>query len=186
MGMRITAFAMLLALTAPVHADALRAGPNSLTGVLKWVPSKMQEGGQDLALVAGDQTIRFWAGGKLDGAELEKNVDKPVKIDGTVHEHTGAWFIAPDTLVAAAASDVTSASAPKAPITAPPQRASDLASQWFLDQNRGKRMEPVVRVKKIEGNLADVLVTGQSEDGSFGENVRLAVDLEKGEVSRRD
>lgn len=184
--MRITAFAMLLALTAPVHADALRAGPNSLTGVLKWVPSKMQEGGQDLALVAGDQTIRFWAGGKLDGAELEKNVDKPVKIDGTVHEHTGAWFIAPDTLTAAAASDVTTASAPKAPVTAPPQRASDLASQWFLDQHKGKRIEPVVRVKKIDGNLADVLVTGQSEDGEFSSSARLSVDLETGTCSRRE
>lgn len=186
MGMRTTAFALLLALMTPVHADTLRAGPNSLSGVLQWVPSKAQEGAEDLALVVGDQPIRFWAGGKLDGQELEKNVGKPVKIDGTVHENAGAWFIAPDALVAAAASDVTTAAAPKAPVSSPPQRASDLASQWFLDQHKGKKLEPIVRVKGIEGSVADVLVRGQSEDGEFSEAVKLSVDVDRGTCTRSE
>lgn len=175
---------MILVLAAvPAGADPLHAGQNSLSGVLSWVPSKAQEGGQDLALVAGDQTIRFWTGGKVEGAELEKNAGKPVTIDGVVHEYTGAWFIAPDKLVAQAATAVTT---PQAPVTSSPQRASDLASQWFLAQHRGARLEPVVRLKKLEGSVADVLVVGQGEDGQFSESAKLLVDVDKGTVARQD
>lgn len=195
--MRVTALSLLvsLAVLSPACADALRAGPGSLTGVLRWVPSKAQEGGEDLGLVttAGD-TIRFWSGGTVDGAELEKAVGKPVTIDGTVHEYTGAWFIAPsklsvsasDATTSAAASAATTAAAPRAPISASPQRASDIASQWFLDQHRGARLEPVVRVKRLDGNVADVYVVGQSEDGQFSEGVKLSVDVEKGTAARQE
>lgn len=190
--MRVLASSVLLFLVALAPAwaaDVLKAGPNSLQGVIKWVPSKMQEGGEDLALVIGaaasEQSIRFWTGGKVESAELEKVVGREVGIDGEVHEYLGAWFIKPDHLSLARKSD-SAAAAPAAPVASPPQRASNIASQWFLEQHRGAKLEPVVRVKKLEGNVADVFVVGQSEDGQFSDGVKLLVDVEKQTVSKQE
>lgn len=190
--MRVAALSLMffLAALAPVQAiDILKAGQNSLQGVIKWVPAKIQEGGEDLALVIGagrsEQAIRFWSGGKVDGAELEKLVGRQVAIDGVVHEYVGVWFIRPDKLSLARGS-ATAAKAPAAPISSPPERASSIASQWFLDQHRGRKLEPVVRVKKLDGNIADVFVVGQGEDGQFSNGVKLTVDVEGGTVSRQE
>lgn len=190
--MRVVALSVLVFLVAlaPAQAiDILRAGQNSLQGTIKWVPSKIQQGGEDLALVIGagrsEQTIRFWSGGKVAGEELEKLINRQVAIDGVVHEYLGAWFIRPDKLSLARDSASATNAAPAAPSSGL-ERASNIASAWFLEQHKGSRMEPVVRIKRHEGNLVDVLVVGQGEDGQFSSSTKLSIDLDKGTASKRE
>jgi hypothetical protein len=172
---------------SPLHAiDLLRPGPQFLAGVIKWVPSKIHEGGQDLALVIGagrsEQAVRFWSGGKGESAELERHVGRQVGIAGVAHEYLGAWFIRPNKLSLARGS----ATAKAAPERGVPDRASAIASSWFLDRNKDSRLEPVVRVKGVEGSRVEVFAVGQSEDGRFSKGVNLLIDVDSGSVTPQE
>lgn len=173
---------------APLFAiDELSEGPRQLEGTVKWVPSETQQGAEDLAIVIGsgesEQAVRFWSGGGVDSTQLEGLVGKQVGVDGRLHKYMNAWYVKAEKLSSTRASAIA---VPAAPRNTPPaeERASGLAAAWFKAHDDDK-LEPVVRIKSINGDDVDLQVLGQDQDGSFKSRTRVTVNLERLSIKRQ-
>jgi hypothetical protein len=172
---------------APLFAiDSLAEGPRELEGTVQWVPSETQQGSEDLAIVIGtgdaQQTVRFWSGGSVDSTQLEGLVGKQVGVGGHLHKYMDAWYVKAEKLSSTRPGDAV----PKAPrnTPSPEEKASGLAASWFKTHDDDK-LEPVCRIKGINGNDVDLQVMGQDQDGSFKSRTRVTVNLERLSIKKQ-
>lgn len=180
--MLCAAFAALVA--APLLA--IDEGQQSLQGVVKWVPSNTQQGAEDLAIVIGSESaessVRFWSGGSVDTSQLEDLVGRQVGVDGKVHKYMDAMYVTAEKLSLPRGAEAP----PAAPRTALSleDKASGLAASWFKARHDGEKLEPVARVKAVDGNQVEVAVMGQDADGTFKAKEKVRVNMERISVQR--
>ena len=168
---------------APLFAiEILTEGQRFLQGTIQWVPSAIQPGSEDLAIVIGtgrsEQAVRFWSGGAVDSSQLEGLVGRQVGIDGKLHKYMDNWFVKADKLSLARGSETAAPAAPKASALSLEDKASGLAASWFKAREDAK-LEPVVRIKSVEGHAVQLSVMGQDEDGSFKSRHNVTVNLDR-------